>query len=196
VLTPYFDFSGTIPMLLGVRDSAAHDYDTQYIPITVVPPSTNMTVILTLTKGEMIDSALPDSDKIRVSGTAVFAADSPDKTYDPRTEWVQFQIGPAANPFLLTVPPGHFMWKGRDGSYLWHSPWGTKPAYQIKWNAVKGKFLFYAFYFDMPAPPQTNMIARLTAGPDHGSTSNTWIAISPIKYQLPKPPKPPKRPKH
>lgn len=140
-------------------------------PATATPPAT---LAVVTTKGSLTDSAKPAKDKVSVSGTLSFADGARTGAIELVAAGVALQLGSAAGPLVVTVPPADAGWKVKKTKATWKSPKGTKQKTTIVFDAATGAFTVSVSGTDLPAPPAPTVRLLVATAADGGGVSADW----------------------
>ena len=151
--------------------------------------TTLATLILTTTKGKVLDSGKARKDK--VTWTAALGPTDATVVLDPKASGLRLQAGPPGAPVTLSIPSGDAGWKftAKTKTYKWLSPKGAAVKASVIVNALKNTVTVSLSGFDFTAQATTSVRMMLALGDVSGGLAATWVEGKTGVFAPPKPPK-------
>ena len=143
------------------------------------------TLDLALARGKLADAEKAGKDRLSVSGTLAFNGESPDGSFDPEDDALEFVVAGGDGSFVLAVPAGDGGWRVKDAKFTWKSPRGATPRVSLTLDPGSGKFRLKASKFDFDEVPSNPFSLDLEFGNDSGTAEETWTEGKPGTFRFP-----------
>jgi len=135
------------------------------------------TLLLTMVRGDLKDSATFGKDSLSAWAEFLFAEQGSDGLLDPVSEGLTLRAGMDAAPVVVSLPPYAEGWKVKGTKAVWKSPKGTFPKYKIEVDAGTGIAKVSVKGFELEAPPANPMRFSLRVGDDGGTDRGDWVPM-------------------
>jgi hypothetical protein len=146
--------------------------------------STDPTLAIATTKGDLKDSAKFGKDSIKATLTWSAIEGASDGSFDPLAEGITLKVGPDAAPVGFKVNGDDAGWKGKGTKWKWKSPRGLTPKISMKLDTATGVLSVVVASAELAAPAANPVRVSVIIGDDAGTERKAWTEKKPGFLQL------------